>query len=312
MAEIDKILIVDDEETLTWSMSKSLSKDKDKFEVIIANSGEDALKVLEKEPINLVISDIRMPGISGLDLLNRIRKNYPDIKVIIMTAYGSPDVQKEANIRGSLYYIEKPFEIKEIRKMILDSLKEKGKGFQGQLHDLLLTDVIQMNCLGKSHSSLTIKSGAREGKIYFKNGFITHAEAGNEEGEEAFYHILTWPEGTFMSKRGDSPPEKTIEKDWQFLIMEGIRIADEASKIPEEHAPSPKDIAQKDKKEFFGHFDKGFQFLKENKFKQARKEWETALEIQPDNDMVKFNLKKLAEREEKAKEEEIEAKKKSK
>ena len=300
MAEIDKILIVDDEETLTWSMSKSLSKDKDKFEVLVANSGEDALKVLEKDKIRLVITDIKMPGISGLDLLSRVRREYPDVKVIIMTAYGSPDVQKDANIRGSLYYIEKPFEIKEIRQMILDSLKDERKGFEGQLQDLLLTDVIQMNCLGKAHASLTIRSGAREGKIYFRDGNIIHAETGNVGGVDAFYQILTWPEGTFLSKRNDSPKERTITSDWQFLIMEGLRIADEASRTSHEGGATEK-ISEEVRKDFFEHFDQGFRFLRENKYGKARKEWEHALEIQPDNEMVKFNLKKLAEREEKAK-----------
>ena len=225
MPDADKILIVDDEETLTWSMSKSLSKDKDKFEVLIANSAEDALKVLNSEDIKLVITDIRMPGISGLDLLSRIKKNYPGVKVIIKTAYGSPDIQKEATMRGSLSYIEKPFEMKDIRNMIIDSLKEVRKGFEGQLSDLLLTDVIQMTCLGKIHSSLSIRSSDKEGKIYFKDGSIIHSEAGNLSGEEAFYQILTWPEGTFVSKRGDSPKKRTIDKDWQFLVMEGLRIA---------------------------------------------------------------------------------------
>jgi CheY-like chemotaxis protein len=301
MADVDKILIVDDEETLTWSMSKSLSKDRDKFEVLVARSGEDALKVLEKEKIKLVITDIRMPGISGLDLLSRVRKDYPDVKVIIMTAYGSPDVQKDANMRGSLYYIEKPFEIKEIREMILDSLKDERKGFEGQLQDLLLTDVIQMNCLGKAHSSLSIRSGAREGKIYFKDGNIIHAETGGVVGEEAFFQILTWPEGTFLSKRNESPKERTINGDWQFLIMEGLRIADEASRTSHDKVAPIEEISEETRKEFFEHFDQGFRFLKENKYNKARKEWEKALEIQPDNDMVKFNLKKLAEREEKGK-----------
>jgi CheY-like chemotaxis protein len=301
MADVDKILIVDDEETLTWSMSKSLSKDRDKFEVMVARSGEDALKVLEKEKIKLVITDIRMPGISGLDLLSRVRKDYPDVKVIIMTAYGSPDVQKDANMRGSLYYIEKPFEIKEIREMILDSLKDERKGFEGQLQDLLLTDVIQMNCLGKAHSSLSIRSGVREGKIYFRDGNIIHAETGGVAGEEAFFQILTWPEGTFLSKRNESPKERTINGDWQFLIMEGLRIADEASRTSHETVAPTEEISEEIRKEFFEHFDQGFRFLKENKYNKARKEWEKALEIQPDNDMVKFNLKKLAEREEKGK-----------
>lgn len=303
MAEVDKVLIVDDEETLTWSMSKSLSKDKDKFEVIVANSGEDAIKVLEtQKQVKLVITDIRMPGISGLDLLSKIRKEYPDVKVIIITAYGSPDVQREANMRGSLYYIEKPFEIKEIRKIIIDTLKEERKGFEGQLSDLLLTDVIQMKCLGKSSSSLAIKSGARDGKIFFKDGKIVHAETGDSTGEDAFYQILSWPEGTFSSARADTPPKTTIEKDWQFLVMEGLRIADEASKpdVGKEEA-AKKEEKKVDQSAFFSHLDKGFAFLKENNFKSAKKEWNTALKLQPDNEMVKFNLKKLAEREAKAK-----------
>lgn len=305
MADLDKVLIVDDEETLTWSMSKSLSKDKDKFDVIVANSAEDALKVLEAQKnIKLVITDIRMPGISGLDLLSKIRKEYPDVKVIIITAYGSPSVQREANMRGSLYYIEKPFEIKEIRKIIIDTLKEERKGFEGQLSDLLLTDVIQMKCLGKSSSSLSIKSGAREGKIFFKEGKIVHAETGNATGEDAFYQILSWPEGTFASTRADIPKKDTIEKDWQFLVMEGLRIADEASKPAEGKKVAVKtEEKEEDLSEFFQHLDMGFIYLKENNLKKAKKEWDQALKLQPENEMVKFNLKKLEEREAKAKNE---------
>jgi len=312
MADIDKILIVDDEETLTWSMQKSLSKDKDKFEVMVANSAEDALKVLETEDMKLVISDIRMPGISGLDLLSKIKKEYPHIKVIIMTAYGSPDVQKDANMRGSLHYVEKPFEMKDIRKLIIDSLQEVKKGFEGQLSDLLLTDVIQMKCLGKAHSSLTIKSGTKEGKIFFQDGDITHCVAEDLLGEQAFYEILTWPEGTFLSKRGDTPEKKTINKDWQFLIMEGLRIADEAARTdiekPKKKDTGPTVTPSADQEKFYEHFDKGFHFLGDNKLAKARSEWEKALELQPDNDMVKFNLKKLAEREEKAKKDKAEKK----
>jgi DNA-binding NtrC family response regulator len=92
-----------------------------------------------------------MPDINGLDLLVKIKKEYPETKVIIMTAYGSSDVQKEANRRGSLYYVEKPFEISDIRKIIIDLIGKK-KGFQGKVFGLQLTDIIQMNCLSRDHS----------------------------------------------------------------------------------------------------------------------------------------------------------------
>jgi CheY-like chemotaxis protein len=220
------VLIVDDEETLTWSMAKSLSKDKDKYEVIIANNGREALAQLERNKIDLVITDIRMPDINGLDLLVKIRKEYPHTKVIIMTAYGSSDVQKEANQRGSLYYVEKPFEISDIRKIIIDLIGKK-KGFQGRVFGLQLTDIIQMNCLGRLTTALTITRDGEKGVIYVNEGEIIHAECGEQKGTEAFYNILSWQEGEFVSNVGFIPPIQTIYQNWEHLLIEAMRRNDD-------------------------------------------------------------------------------------
>jgi YesN/AraC family two-component response regulator len=223
---LKKVLIVDDEETLTWSMAKSLSKDKDKYEVFIANNGREALNYLEKNRIDLVITDIRMPDINGLDLLVKVRKEYPQTKVIIMTAYGSSDVQKEANQRGSLYYVEKPFEISDIRKIIIDLIGKK-KGFRGKLVGLQLTDIIQMNCLSRLTTALIITRDAEKGIIYLNEGEIIHAECGEQKGAEAFYSILSWQEGEFVSNIGFIPPVQTIYQNWEHLLIEAMRRSDE-------------------------------------------------------------------------------------
>ena len=224
--ELKKVLIVDDEETLTWSMAKSLSKDKDKYEVLIANNGREALNLLKKSKVDLVISDIRMPDINGLDLLVRIKMEHPQTKVIIMTAYGSSDVQKEANRRGSLYYIEKPFEISDIRKIIID-LVGKKKGFQGKVFDVQLTDIIQMNCLGRLTTALVISRDGEKGVIYFNEGEIIHAECGEQKGTDAFYKILSWEEGEFVSNIGFVPPVQSIFTSWEHLLVEGMRRNDD-------------------------------------------------------------------------------------
>ena len=227
MAEgLKKVLIVDDEETLTGSMSKSLSKDKDKYEVMIANNGREALGLLKKGKIDLVISDIRMPDINGLDLLVRIKMEHPQTKVIIMTAYGSSDVQKEANRRGSLFYIEKPFEISDIRKIIIDLIGKK-KGFQGKVFDVQLTDIIQMNCLGRLTTALVITRNGEKGVIYFNKGEIIHAECGERKGTDAFYRILSWEEGEFLSNIGFIPPVQTIFQSWEHLLVEAMRRTDD-------------------------------------------------------------------------------------
>jgi len=226
LKDLKKVLIVDDEETLTWSMSKSLSKDKDKYEVIIANNGKEALTLLKDNKIDLVISDIRMPDISGLDLLVKIKKDYPDTKVIIMTAYGSSDVQREANRRGSLYYVEKPFEISDIRKIIIDLIGKK-RGFQGKVFGLQLTDIIQMNCLSRVTTALTFTKDSEKGVIYLNEGEIVHAECGEVQGTDAFYKIMSWQEGEFISNIGIVSPLQTIHQSWEHLLVEAMRKNDD-------------------------------------------------------------------------------------
>jgi DNA-binding response OmpR family regulator len=221
-----KVLIVDDEETLTWSMAKSLSRDVDKYQVMVANSGREALDALKANRVDLVISDIRMPDINGLDLLVRIKKDHPQTKVIIMTAYGSSDVQKEATRRGSLFYIEKPFEIADIRKVIIDVLGKK-KGFRGKVFGLQLTDIIQMNCLGRLTTALVINKDVEKGTIFFNEGEVVHAECEETQGADAFYRILTWDEGEFVSNIGVTPPIQTIYQNWEHLLVEAMRRNDE-------------------------------------------------------------------------------------
>jgi len=224
--ERKRVLVVDDEDDLTWSISKHLAKDKDRYELICVHSGKKALEVLSQLPVQLVISDIRMPEISGLDLLVKIKDFYPTTKVIIMTAYGSSEVHDEANARGCFKYIEKPFEINELRKLILEGIEEK-KGFRGTVTDFHLSDLIQMNCLGRITAALYVTRDDNKGCIYFHEGNVVHAECEDLDGENALYEMLAWEGGSFSSERGKAAPKETIVKGWQSLLLEGMRRIDE-------------------------------------------------------------------------------------
>jgi len=129
MASIQRrVLIVDDEEDLTWTLSKKLSKDSDKFQLVCVNSGSEAIEVMNQLPVDLVITDVRMPEVSGLELLVQIKDRYPQTRVIIMTAYGSDDVKREANQGGCFRYIEKPFAFEELAWAVIDGLDRLDEG----------------------------------------------------------------------------------------------------------------------------------------------------------------------------------------
>jgi len=123
MDETKKLLIVDDEETLTFSLYQYFILAKQNYEVVTAASGDEAWEKINHENYDLVITDIRMPGMSGLELLAKIKKHYPHLEVIIMTAFGSEDKKEEAMKKGARFYLEKPFEMKEIKQLVMDILK---------------------------------------------------------------------------------------------------------------------------------------------------------------------------------------------
>jgi two-component system response regulator AtoC len=102
------ILIVDDEERSSRILKINF---KDDYDVLIANNGEQALTILEHEPVNLILTDLRMPEMTGNELLKKIRENNYHIPVIIMTAYGTVENAVESMKMGAFDYILKPLDI---------------------------------------------------------------------------------------------------------------------------------------------------------------------------------------------------------
>jgi DNA-binding NtrC family response regulator len=121
--KLKRIMIVDDEETLTFSLYQSFIISKENYEVVTASSGNEAWDKFSQNPFDVVLTDITMPGITGIELLKRIKKERPQTCVIMMTAYGSDEKKEEALTNGAFRYIEKPFEIKEMKNIISEALK---------------------------------------------------------------------------------------------------------------------------------------------------------------------------------------------
>ncbi len=114
--ESNRILVIDDEQIIQDVLSDFLSNEN--FVVNSASSGEEALKELEEKHYDIVLSDMKMPGISGIDLLKELKRRKMDIIVIIMTGYGTVDTAVEAIKLGAFDYIMKPFKMEELLNVI--------------------------------------------------------------------------------------------------------------------------------------------------------------------------------------------------
>lgn len=119
------ILIVDDEEGLREGLSKLLESEG--YAALSAESGEQALQILQQSHIDLVLTDMRMPGMDGIELLKKIRERHPNVGVIILTGYGQIESYIEAMNFGAIEYVSKPFKVNELKFIInkvLNNLEE--------------------------------------------------------------------------------------------------------------------------------------------------------------------------------------------
>jgi two-component system nitrogen regulation response regulator GlnG len=115
---LSRILVADDEESMRWVLSKALRKKG--FTVDLAKDGDEALQLIQADGYDLAILDIKMPGISGLDLLDKVRELKSDLLMVIMTAEASMKNAVEAMKRGAYDYITKPFDLD-----VIDAIIEK-------------------------------------------------------------------------------------------------------------------------------------------------------------------------------------------
>ena len=125
MKKRKRILVVDDEIRLAFLLKQSLLNLGAEYEIETANSGIEALRILEDSPCDLVITDFRMRGMGGLDLLRAIKSESPETLVILMTAYGSPEIVAEAKKLEVYRYITKPFPIEEFQSMVREAFLDK-------------------------------------------------------------------------------------------------------------------------------------------------------------------------------------------
>ena len=118
------ILIVDDDAGVRESLNKVLSKEG--YQILEAEDGEKALNICRQQLVHVIITDLRMPGMDGVELLKAVKLLLPDVAVIMMTAYGSVEKAVEALKQGASDFILKPFKRIEIEKAIKKAIEHQA------------------------------------------------------------------------------------------------------------------------------------------------------------------------------------------
>jgi CheY-like chemotaxis protein len=227
------VLIVDDEKPFLLSLADGLASYAKDFKVITAFNGKEAVKVLDDSTeVDLVVTDLRMPKMDGFELLAHLSGNHPEIPVIVMTAYGTPEIEERLQQMGTFHYLEKPLEFKVLVDKIVDALETSSS--PDRIHGISLAAFLQLLEMEHKTCTLTVTSGGKKGYLYFVKGELMQAEVGKVKGEEAALDIVTWDAVAIEIKYVCKVNNKTIGLPLAEVLMEGFRLKDEEDSVEKE------------------------------------------------------------------------------
>jgi CheY-like chemotaxis protein len=232
-----KVLIVDDDRTLCLLIKKKLEKYATAFTPLVAYDGVQAIEVLNQHAIALVVTDLQMPNMDGFALLAHLSEHFPDIPVIIITAYGSPAIHKAVLESGAASYIEKPFVIEDLGQKILAVLRKQSDG--GVLQTVPLEMFTQLIEMEQKTCTLRVfhKTSKKMGVLFFRDGQLLNARIDTLQGNAAAYRIFSWDKVTLSIQDTCPVEEKKIEGDLQAVLFDAMRLKDEGQEHPPQMEP---------------------------------------------------------------------------
>jgi CheY-like chemotaxis protein len=237
-----KILLLDDDQDLLELYRDLLGRLPSKPEIHTVTSGARALALLSSEHFSLLLCDLKMPKMDGLQVLSIVRRKFPQLRTAVLTCLLDEQFRARAYSMGIDLFLEKPNSNKEINFLLdcIESLldREAEGGFRG-VQSKGLVDIIQLECLSQSSSVLKISNGVREGRIWIQDGEIIDAATEEIAGVEAFYKILSWKMGNFELLPSEPGRTRTVFSSYQGLLLESAQALDEAEANPKASSSQP-------------------------------------------------------------------------
>ena len=191
-----KLLIIDDERIALRNLEHVMQKEG--YEVTATQSGPNALKLLEDQPFDIVLTDLRMEKVDGMQILKKSRELYPDTEVIMITGYATLDSAVESMKHGAFYYIAKPFKLEEVRKVVKEAVhKVRLKTENRQLREQLESYQGKVKIITQDPNMQKLLETARQIAPTDCNVLITGESGTGKELFARFIHL--------NSKRAEGP-----------------------------------------------------------------------------------------------------------
>ena len=240
-----RVLLVDDNPMILEMLRQALAP---MSAVSTAADGPDALlKAIDETP-DLIITDTHMPGMEGRQLVEKLKSRAATARIPVIVLASRTEIQEKLKIiQDSVEdFVEKPFFVKDavkrmkrvIDKIALEKMAREAPGestLRGNLAQMNVMDLLQSLELGRKTCALLLTNDGERCDMFFSEGQINHAVYGPLKGDDAVYKVLTWAGGSFQIDFTGRSDEQTCTRSTQGLLMEGLRLIDEANRDAEEN-----------------------------------------------------------------------------
>jgi DNA-binding response OmpR family regulator len=234
-----RILIVDRDYSPDSAMVLRLMNDG--YDVSGVPDARQAVKIIFDSGADLVISEVNLPQTDGLRFCRALRENPASahLPFFFVAHEEGQRLATQCLEAGADDFFKKPPDLEmlsiKIRNILaLKSSRGAKQGISGALKDMSFTDIIQSLTTGDKDVEIRLYSGDKQGLIYIQQGEVIFAQAQDVEGQEAFYRMMAWTEGEFEIKTCNALPERNIFESAMSLLMEGARIVDDESELPDD------------------------------------------------------------------------------
>src|SRR5437588_3599648 len=241
-----RVLVLEPDEQLASAILNVLNEAAPNALVEMTRSLEETQKIVLGVKPELFVLDVDGIPDLGQDFLYGLRTSHPNARAIVLTGMHVPEQREQAAGLGAIHFLEKPVAhwdfVDLVQRLMRPAPEAAAEKFQGTLRDLQFTDIIQLKCMSGATSVIEFTGpNGEKARVYFENGQVRHATAPGRQGMEAFNEIVRWKGGT-VSEVSDAPAvAKTIDMDWQRLLMEAVRGADELAAAPPKKSRKKKD-----------------------------------------------------------------------
>ncbi|MCX7021523.1 MAG: response regulator [bacterium] len=210
------VLIIDDEEELLEPLILGLEQLSPEFTYTATSDPMEGMVLLDRMPVDVIVTDMIMPYVTGLDIIEQVVNHFPQTACILMTAYGTTDIEIVME-EYSVSYIEKPLDLDMLHQMIVNLSRESSA--VADLNGVTLPTFVRVLASKELTCKVDIECQERKGTLFFTRGKLFHAKLGNLSPEAAAVAMLTCEKVKITIHQLKYPFRRNIHRSLEEILQ---------------------------------------------------------------------------------------------